>query len=42
MTGRSELRLEDGFYIKGRKNQDENSPNYGKYEVTFGDNGQDE
>ena len=38
----AEIKLSDGFYIKGGKNQDENSPNYGKYEIIFGDNEEDE
>lgn len=38
----AEIKLSEGFYIKGGKNQDENSPNYGKYEIIFGDNGEDE
>ena len=38
----AEIKLSEGFYIKGGKNQDENSSNYGKYEIIFGDNGEDE
>jgi hypothetical protein len=38
----AEIKLSEGFYIKGGKNQDENSPNYGKYEIIFGDNEENE